>query len=57
MRVYSLRDKSGGGESLTHTRWSVGIGYLRRGKWIRDEKFVSGRGVSSVTSRLSVCGN
>jgi len=48
-----LRVKAGEGESLTHTRRSVGMGCLRRGKWIRDEKFVSGRGVSdSVTSRV-----
>ena len=32
-----------GGESLPHTLWSGGIRYLRRGKWIRDEMFVSGR--------------
>ena len=30
------------GESLAHT--SGGRGYRSRGKWIRDEKFVSGRG-------------
>jgi hypothetical protein len=34
----------GGGEILTHTRCSGGIGYLRSGKWIRDEKFMSERG-------------
>jgi hypothetical protein len=39
-----LRAKAGGGESLEHTRWSGEMGYLRKGKWIRDEKFVSGRG-------------
>jgi hypothetical protein len=33
-----------GGKRFTHTRWSGGRGYLRRGKWIRNEKFVSGRG-------------
>jgi hypothetical protein len=33
-----------GGESLPHTLWSGGIRYLRRGKWIRDEMFVSGMG-------------
>jgi hypothetical protein len=27
-----LRVKDGGGESLTHTRWSGEMGYLRRGK-------------------------
>jgi hypothetical protein len=32
------------GESLAHTRWSGGMGYLRRGKRIRDERFGSGRG-------------
>ena len=26
--------KPGGGERLTHTRWSGERGYLRRGKWI-----------------------
>jgi hypothetical protein len=26
-----LRAKSGGGQSLTHTRWRRGRGYLRRG--------------------------
>ncbi len=34
----SLRAKDEG-ENLTHTRWSGGMGYLRRVKWIRDEKF------------------
>jgi hypothetical protein len=28
----------------TICRWSGGMGYLRRRKWIRDEIFVSGRG-------------
>jgi hypothetical protein len=27
-----LRAKAGGGENLTHTRWSGGRGHLRRGK-------------------------
>ena len=36
--------KAGEGESLAHTGWSGEMGYLRRGKWIRVEKFVSGRG-------------
>ena len=31
-------------ESPPHTRWSGGMEDLRREKWIRDEKFVSGRG-------------
>jgi hypothetical protein len=39
-----LRAKAGGGESLAHTRWSGGRGYRRRGKWIRGERFVSGKG-------------
>jgi hypothetical protein len=39
-----LRTKDGGGESLSHTRWIGNRGYLRRGKWIGGEKFVSGRG-------------
>ena len=39
-----LRGKPGGGESLGHNRWSGGMRYLRRGKWIRDETFVRGRG-------------
>ena len=34
--------------TASHTRWSGGMGYLWRGKWIRDEKFVSGRGEPSV---------
>ena len=38
-----LRTKAGGGESLAHTRWSGGRGYLRREKWIGGERFVSGR--------------
>jgi hypothetical protein len=33
------------GESLEHTRWNGGTAYLRRGKWTRDEKIVSGRWV------------
>jgi hypothetical protein len=35
-----LRVEAGGGEFLVHTRWSGGLGYLRRGKWIRDERFI-----------------
>ena len=35
-----LRVEAEGDENLTHSRWSGGMGYLRRGKWIRDEKFV-----------------
>ena len=31
-------------ESPPHTRWSGGMEDLRREKWIRDEKYVSGRG-------------
>jgi hypothetical protein len=46
-----LRGKSGGGETLGHTRWSGGMGYLRRGKWIRDERFVSGRGLQQEKGR------
>ena len=37
-----LRAKAEGPESLAHTRWSGGD--LRSGKWIRDERVVSGRG-------------
>ena len=40
-----------GGESLTHTRWSGGRGYLRRGKWIRDEKCVIGRDESMFSNQ------
>ncbi len=29
---------------VSYTRWSGGTGYIRRGKCIRDEMFVSGRG-------------
>jgi len=30
----------------SHTlRWSGGMGYLRRGKWMRDERVESGKGV------------
>jgi hypothetical protein len=39
----SLRDTSGGEILtiiLTHTRWTGGMGHLRRGKWITDERFV-----------------
>ena len=46
-----LTAKAEGGEILAHTRWSGGMGYLRRGNRIRDERFVSGRGVI----RVSVC--
>ena len=28
----------------THTRWRGGMGYLRRGKCIREERFGSGKG-------------
>ncbi len=38
-----LRDTSGGEILtiiLTHTRWTGGMGHLRRGKWITDERFV-----------------
>ncbi len=28
----------------TYTRWRGEMGYLRRGKWIRDERFGSGKG-------------
>ena len=28
----------------SQSRWSGGMGYLRREKWIRDKNFVSGRG-------------
>ena len=34
----------GGRESLSHTRWIGGMKYLRRGEWIGDERFASGRG-------------
>jgi hypothetical protein len=27
------------------------MGYLRRGKWIRDERFVSGRGLQQEKGR------
>ena len=49
-RTGELRDCDLNLEMLTasHTRWSGGMGYLWRGKWIRDEKFVSGRGEPSV---------
>ena len=30
------------------------MGYLRRGKWMRDEKFVSGRGEWCVWSVIDV---
>ena len=30
--------------TVAYTRWSEGRGYLRRGKWIGDERFGSGRG-------------
>ena len=40
------------GVKASHTlRWSGEMGYLRRGKWIRDERFVSGRG-ESVSVKL-----
>jgi len=39
-----LKAKTGGSKSLTHTGWRGGRGYLRRGKWIGDERFVSERG-------------
>ena len=39
-----LRAEAGGGESLAHKVERVKMKYLRRGKWIRDEKFASGRG-------------
>ncbi len=42
--VRDLKAKAGGDESLAHTRWSGGMGNLRRGKRIRDERFGSGRG-------------
>jgi hypothetical protein len=35
--------KAGGGETLARTRLGGGMGYLRKGTWIRDEKFVSER--------------
>ena len=43
VRDSRVRGTSGGCESLTHTRWIGGMRYLRRGKWIRDEMFVSGK--------------
>ncbi len=38
------RAKAGGCPSLAHTRCSRGRGYLRKGKSIRGERFVSGMG-------------
>ena len=38
-----LKAKTGGSKSLAHTGWSRGRGYLRRGKWIGGERFVSVR--------------
>ena len=35
--VLRPKDKTGGGEILTHTRWIGGMGYQRTGKWISDE--------------------
>ncbi len=42
--IERLRAKAAGGENLGHMRWSGGMRYISRGKWIRDEMFVSGRG-------------
>ena len=39
-----LRTKTGRGENLRRVGGSGKMGYLRRGKWIRDEMFVSERG-------------
>ena len=42
-----LRAKTEGGQILEHTRWCRWRGergYLRRGKWMGDERSVSGRG-------------
>ena len=44
------RDTTGGRRSLTHTRWNGGRGYLRRGKWIGDKRFVSGTGQCTCES-------
>ena len=44
--VESLKSKSGGSKSLTHTRWIGGRGYLRRGKKIGYGRFERVSGVS-----------
>jgi hypothetical protein len=40
----NLTKKKENGKSLSQSRWIGGWGYIRRGKWREDEKFVSGRG-------------
>jgi hypothetical protein len=40
--TYRCYESTGGYKILSHTRWSGGRGYLRRGKWMGDERFVSG---------------
>ena len=39
------------GESLTHTRWSGGLGYLRRGKWKKLQK----KNMSSFFNTTVLC--
>jgi hypothetical protein len=36
-----LKDKTGGSTSHSHTGWSGGRGYLRRGERIKDKRFES----------------
>ncbi len=36
-----LKAKTGGSKSLSHTRWSGGRGYLRRGKRTGGDRFES----------------
>ena len=38
-----LNAKTGGSKRLTHSRWSGGRGYLRRGKMVGYERFESVR--------------
>ena len=50
-----LTAKAGGGESLAHTRWSGGIGYLTRGKWISLRREVcEWKGVREATGASSM---
>jgi hypothetical protein len=49
-----LRARAGGGESLQHTRWTGGRGYLRTGKCIEGERFVGWRGLGVGYVRMIV---